>query len=364
MIWRKFSVFMEAALYGPRGYYRRPRSPFGRAGDFFTNAHVSPLYGELWASFALAEVPCPGDEPFCLVELGCGDGRFAEACCRRLLRERPDSLILYGGVDLSDGARRSVARRLGRLTHEAGGRLRFVTAGSPGELIAREPLLRGAFTFCNEVLDALPCDRIRVSCEGGLELLWVGSPDEMDAGEEGPVCRMTEWRRADVLAEPAAARYAERYVRPSACASESPVVAELPVGLRTFLTQLDDAVTPRVLALVDYGGHAADLCGPDRPNGSLRAYREHKLVDPFDLEPGECDITYDVNFDAVMDILRELGFRDLRIDRQGAFLVYLPGFAQVAEERLRKDSKAAFAIQQFVMPGAMGDRFQVCVARK
>ncbi|MDX2179920.1 MAG: SAM-dependent methyltransferase [Bryobacteraceae bacterium] len=42
-----FERFMERALYHPEfGYYRRPRDPFGRSGDFFTAAQF-PAFGIL-----------------------------------------------------------------------------------------------------------------------------------------------------------------------------------------------------------------------------------------------------------------------------------------------------------------------------
>ncbi|HET8549855.1 MAG TPA: SAM-dependent methyltransferase [Bryobacteraceae bacterium] len=46
----RFSRFMEAALYEPEhGYYRRPRDPFGRSGDFFTAEQIQPVFGRLVA---------------------------------------------------------------------------------------------------------------------------------------------------------------------------------------------------------------------------------------------------------------------------------------------------------------------------
>ena len=41
-----FRRFMEVALYHPEhGYYRRPRDPFGKRGDFFTAEQVQPVFG-------------------------------------------------------------------------------------------------------------------------------------------------------------------------------------------------------------------------------------------------------------------------------------------------------------------------------
>ena len=44
-----FAVFMEEALYGEGGYYRREELPIGVAGDFVTGASLSPLFGRTTA---------------------------------------------------------------------------------------------------------------------------------------------------------------------------------------------------------------------------------------------------------------------------------------------------------------------------
>ena len=46
-----FRRFMEVALYHPEhGYYRRPRDPFGKHGDFFTAEQLQPVFGILIAA--------------------------------------------------------------------------------------------------------------------------------------------------------------------------------------------------------------------------------------------------------------------------------------------------------------------------
>jgi SAM-dependent MidA family methyltransferase len=46
-----FRRFMEVALYHPEhGYYRGPRDPFGKEGDFFTAEQIQPVFGILVAA--------------------------------------------------------------------------------------------------------------------------------------------------------------------------------------------------------------------------------------------------------------------------------------------------------------------------
>ena len=53
-----FPQFMETALYHPvHGYYRRPRDPFGTAGDFYTAEQIQPVFGILIADDRTFELP-------------------------------------------------------------------------------------------------------------------------------------------------------------------------------------------------------------------------------------------------------------------------------------------------------------------
>src|SRR6267154_504662 len=69
-----FDEFMAHALYHPEyGYYRRPRDPFGKRGDFFTAEQLQPVFGILVAQRIrqlASRMGDPGD--FTVVELGAG----------------------------------------------------------------------------------------------------------------------------------------------------------------------------------------------------------------------------------------------------------------------------------------------------
>jgi SAM-dependent MidA family methyltransferase len=147
-----FRDFMDAALYHPlHGYYRRPRDPFGKHGDFFTAEQVQPVYGKLVAAL-LHRLGVEGT----VVELGAGRGEMADAL----------SAFDYRPVDFG-----------------------------LGEMPER---FRGA-VFSNEFFDALPVHRV----------VWVGrEPRESLVGWSGS---RFEWVTGDrVGAE--VADYVERYL--------------------------------------------------------------------------------------------------------------------------------------------------------
>src|SRR5204863_8410861 len=91
-----FRRFMDVALYHPEhGYYRRPRDPFGKHGDFFTAEQLQPVFGILLAARIrqlFHDLGRPAD--FTVVELGAGRGEMASAL----------SEWTYVPVDVDSGA--------------------------------------------------------------------------------------------------------------------------------------------------------------------------------------------------------------------------------------------------------------------
>ena len=76
-----FHRFMEVALYHPaHGYYRRPRDPFGKEGDFYTAEQIQPVFGILMAARIRQLYRAMGEpRDFTVVELGAGRREMAEA---------------------------------------------------------------------------------------------------------------------------------------------------------------------------------------------------------------------------------------------------------------------------------------------
>src|SRR3972149_5887053 len=74
-----FYRFMELCLYHPQhGYYSSERVRLGAAGDFYTSAHLTPVFGRILTRHlerAWAALGKPA--PFDLVELGPGNGLLA-----------------------------------------------------------------------------------------------------------------------------------------------------------------------------------------------------------------------------------------------------------------------------------------------
>jgi len=365
-----FSDYMQQALYGPSGYYMTPRQRFGRAGDFFTSAQVSPLFGALWALCAL--VDSEAASVLRIVEVGCGDGGFAEAFIHAIMDspERRGRPVLYAGIDISDVALSRSQQRLAALERtwqlSEPGNLHCVWANSVEQLqTLTDESFQGAWIFANEALDALPCEIIRID-KKTVWRLWVADhqavpPSALSGSFKGeqlatyflPLEEEITWREDVRLA----------FLPMLKESSAEVIVSEWCPQLEGWLTSLISTLSPSALTFVDYGGYTLDVAGDDRPRGSLRAFRSHQLVEHFLDHPGSCDLTYDVNFSIVQHILNARGYTVTPLARQGACLLGIEG----AEQVLRQLDEAnpgtvRRALPLFMPGGGLGDRFVVCRA--
>jgi len=93
----RFDEYMEAALYGPSGFYTSAGMA-GRRGDFITSPEVGPLFGAVVARWIDAEWRRLGSpDDFTVVEVGAGPGTLA----RSVLLAAPQWAGRYTAVELS-----------------------------------------------------------------------------------------------------------------------------------------------------------------------------------------------------------------------------------------------------------------------
>jgi SAM-dependent MidA family methyltransferase len=312
-----FSTFMEMALYGPGGFYDRPR--VGVDLDFVTSPHVHPVFGELLAAglrqlHALLGHP----EPLRIVEAGAGDGTLA----RQVLASLNDVRVEYRAVEIASPARTELERLLG-----------------PGFVSSD---LRGPadVVVANELLDNLPFRVVRDGRE-----VRVGARDEGLTEVLAPL--------DDELG---------RYARDGAV--DDLVV---PVGAFAFIDRLGAVLERGYAILIDYGGEGAS-------GGPVHGYRAHALVADVLASPGDVDITAGVDVSMIRErarsaglhafaavtqqqVLRALGFEAWSLEelaRQGDQLAIRDGMGAVRTWSGR--SRASLLVD----PGALGRlRWQV-----
>jgi len=337
-----FWKFMELALYAPGlGYYSAGAHKFGAGGDFITAPERSPLFSACVAH-ALAPVLRQLGDQAVFVELGGGSGAFAEACLKSL--DAADALpkryaILEPSADLRQ-------RQHARLRDAL-----------PADLFDRVDWLDGPIVepwdgvlFANEVIDALPASRFVVR-EGQVHEECVA----LDG--EGRFVRAEQ--PADAMLA-AAVRQAEAQLpEPFADGYRSEVLVQLPYWLQAVVGGLRRGA----LLFVDYGYVRSEYYLPERSDGTLRAFRRHRMTTDVFAWPGLQDITGSVDFTALAEAGVGAGFELAGYCSQASFLLGNRLAQRLAEAEAGIAEEAGrLALHQQVklltLPSEMGERFQ------
>lgn len=371
--WLPFDELMELALYAPGlGYYSAGGAKIGRGGDFTTAPEVSDLFSQCVARQVSEVLERTGGS---VLELGAGTGRMAVSVLSTLasLGSLPEQ---YAILEVSADLRERQRARVGQLPAELRERVTWLDALPP------KPI-RGVI-LANEVLDALPCQRVVVrgddvrelgvsterSIEGGTPS-GCGQHEARSAGHEAPAAGEPHESRFVGSETPAAGaphefRFVEREAPARADvaaawrAVRSGLAFELDEGYRTelctriepWIAGLSDSLERGLILLFDYGLPRAHYYHPQRTDGTLRChFKQRAHNDPF-INVGVQDITAWVDFTRVAEAADSARLDVSGFATQAAFLLGL------GIESLISDVRLASEARKLLMPGEMGEAFK------
>jgi SAM-dependent MidA family methyltransferase len=151
--------------------------------------------------------------------------------------------------------------------------------------------------------------------------------------------------------------------------------ADLPEGYTTevnlaalaWMRELAAARFRGAVCVADYGLDAAELYVPERPEGTLRRYRQHQMDDAVLEDLGECDLTTHVNFTRLIEVAEECGLRLRSYEHQGRFLgrLALPWLASLEGRPPGAATQALLRqYQSLTHPGIMGRSFRMVLLEK
>jgi len=350
--------YMELALYAPGlGYYERTPGRVGRSGDFHTSVSVGPLLGELLAFQCarwMSDLERGETGAVDLVEAGAHDGRLAADLLAGFETWRPQWMPRLRLWLVEPSA----TRREWQQATLAPWRSRVRWVASLEELERETGGVRGIF-YSNELLDAFPVHR----------LVWRTGPrcwEEMGVAAEAggalawhplPLDRVTD----------AAADRARLSALPSELLSVLPdgFTAEVCPAAAAWWRSAAATLREGVLMTLDYGFDDDAPLRPDHPDGTLRAYRGHRVEAPSLDSPGASDLTASVEFGPVAATGESEGLHTIVRTSQRRWLTEVfqatlepgAGFAPWDPARVRQ-------FQTLTHPEHLGRRFQVLIQRR
>ncbi len=361
-----FRDFMDFALYHPEhGYYCRPDVEIGKAGDFYTSPHVSPIFGwtiarafeKLWeADDLLSAAPRSRAkrEPLVVVEFGAGRGFLARDALEYFQLQNPAAAdrLQYVVVDSSPAMRQAQANLFSEAS-ELRKRIRWASSedldGFSGIVVA------------HEFVDALPFHRV-VRKEDRFEEIFVDVRD----GEFVEALAPLSSERLGETAQRLAAAFTAKTSTPW------PQGQELEVSLETadWLSNLAQTMSRGWIIIIDYGDPVEKLFASPRPQGTVKAFFHHQISDRLYEHVGRQDITADVNFTLLNDVARDLNFSNVQLLTQADFL-QRNELLEIVEARSRalhlSEEAARNARRQIlnlILPEMMGARFKIFIAKK
>jgi SAM-dependent MidA family methyltransferase len=276
-----FAAFMEEALYGEGGYYRREALAIGEDGDFVTGSSLSSLFGRATARLIQRldnVLGCPA----ALFEAGYGTGAHLAHVLSSLLGTRQ--------VRAWDRVPRPVPEGATAVSD-----LAEIPDGGIDGLI-----------FSYELFDALPFHRLIERADGSVGELWV------ERGEDGGFAwcegELSDPALLDLLRDP------DVELQPGQ-------VADLAPGWAPLYGELARKLGRGLLVTCDYGYERERLLDPRvRMHGTLACHSRHRLHrNPFVLV-GEQDLTAHVDFTALRQAGEAAGLTTFAFTRQALWL--------------------------------------------
>ena len=336
-----FRRFMELALYHPdHGYYASGRARIGKNGDFFTSVSVGRIYGSLLASVCRdvwERLNRPAE--FTIVEQGANDGTMSGDIL---------SVIMTGDQAFLEALRYVIVEPFPLNVEKQKAKLgvfpKIVWVKDPEEL----PEFTGIH-LSNELLDAFPVNSLRWNGSNWMEECVSLDMDSMPCWTGRPITDAELLTAADRLPKnlPEGFRL------------------ETNPGMTSWLGGIFRKMHRGIVLTVDYGQAGEDRYAPHRADGTLLAYRNHQRFDNPLPEPGERDITAQVDFTELARSAVGTGFSILGYSDQHHFLV------GAAEPWLRtlgdwapEHGKDLRALQTLLNPGTMGRQFKAIALGK
>jgi SAM-dependent MidA family methyltransferase len=339
-----FAEYMDMVLYHPQyGYYSSDVKIGFRGSDFFTSASLGADFGELLAKqfYQMWEIL---DQPiyFSLVEMGAGQGILASHILNYIKQEYPDffAAVKYIIVEKSSTLKQEQQQLLQD----------FSVKWCNLEEI--EPKSLTGCCFSNELLDAFPVHQFTLEA-GELREIYVTIAEN----NSQPIF-------IEVIGEPSTPQLAEYFdlvgINLSQNTYENGYRSEINLAALDWLSIVADCLERGYVLTIDYGYHADRYYHPQRRQGTLQCYYQHRHHDNPYVNIGRQDITAHVDFTALSVWGESRGLKKVGWTQQGLFLMALGIGERLAaiswqQQPISQLLQRREGLHQLINPGGLGN---------
>ncbi len=334
-----FDEFMHMALYYPElGYYMRKDIKIGREGDFFTASHLGKVFGIILTKALLKiwqKMGCPDN--FSITEIGPGMGYLAQDILEEIEARDffSDIKFKYILIEINPELRKIQKQRLNKYTDK------IIWQDSINKINS----LTGV-VIVNEILDALPVRVFQIKNNKTFEVY-------VYVDEKENLTETLLPARDDTIA------YLEEFA-PQVFEFEG-YRSEINLAIRDFIKQLASVLNRGYVIFFDYGYDREEYFSPQRTRGTLLCYYRHTINENPYVNIGQQDITSHVNFSAIEQWAKEVGFNVEKYTSQSKFLI------SICDENLlmRLDQEGLIdKFKRLVLPQGMGETHRVMILSK
>lgn len=293
-----FAQFMQEVLYAPQlGYYSATIADIGQAGDFTTAPELSVDYSVCIAQQCaqiIKEIPHS-----VIIEYGAGSGKMAANIINWLTTQHclPESYIIIEVSDkLQQWQQQTLQQQCSHYLHNI-------------HWCQDIPTTFKGIVLANEVLDALPVERIHLNAHNNYQY------------HVHYTQRQWQWCLQSPHSTNIQARTASLRQGLSHAVLENGYSTEICLTYPQWLQPIAKSLQQGIVLLIDYGYAAYDYYHPQRSNGTLKCYFQHHMHNNPLINLGLQDISAHVDFTAVAKAAYDVGLNISGFTTQAFFLL-------------------------------------------
>ena len=332
-----FNQYFNNWLYGDNGYYSNYKD-IGKNGDFYTSVSSSKFFGGAIGKRVVNII----EEGFLetntsIIEIGAHHGYLLADIIQFIFTLKPDLIntLTFIIIEKHEALRRKQKEYF------------FQCFGNDIKLVhysnIKEFKKESAFIIANEIYDAFPCDLVYTNDKNQLQQAIINKH------------KISFINNEDI--------YIKNY-----CDKYNVTKGEVARGYEEFALEMSESINKFEFITFDYGEKYP------RNDYSCRIYEKHNVFPIFDkgtdLEKlyEKSDITYDVNFQHIIDSFEMIGIKNISYQTQLKALVSF-GITELLEILHQNvDEKTylseANKVKTLLTPTGMGERFKMVSFRQ